>query len=108
MRACPKCGHVDPPEWRQVPWKFDTDHCWTEDFEKLHPAEYEQLMRGHEVVCDEHFCYRFSGKSRKVVWRVWKKMFEWGGKSAFNIPMEAAEHKRDPFQKQLMELCTKK
>jgi len=99
MRVCPECGHVDPPEWRQVPWKFDTDHCHTEDFARMHPEEYEKLMRGHEVVCDEHFCYQFSGKARKVVWRVWKKMFEVGGKSAFHIPMEAAMHKRDPSAK---------
>jgi len=101
MRVCPKCGHVDPPYWRQVPWKFDTDMCWTDDFKRLHPKQYERLMKNHEFAFDECFAYTFSGKAREVVWRVWIKMFEAGGKSAFHIPMEAALHKKDPYQQKL-------
>ena len=106
MRACPNCGYVDPPEWRQVPWKFDVDFCHSEDFARLHPELYKKLMKGHKVVFDEHFAYRFSGKSRKAVWRVWRKLYEWGGMSAFNIPMESVTHKRDPYQRKLNETKT--
>lgn len=110
MRACPNvvkcpgcgreipCGHVDPPYWRQVPWKFEVDMCWTDDFKRLNPEQYKRLMKGHKFAFDECFAYRFSGKARKIVWRVWIKLYEAGGKSAFNIPMEACLHKRDPFQ----------
>lgn len=101
MRICPNCKHVDPPEWRQVPWKFDVDGCHSEDFAKMHPDLHEKLLKGHKVVCDENFAYQFSGKSRKFVWRVWKKMYEWGGKSAFNVPMESVIHKKDPFLKKI-------
>lgn len=101
MRVCPKCGHVDDPLWRQVPWKFDVDFCHTEDFARMHPDLYEELCSGHEFAFDETFAYMFSGKSRKVVWRVWRKMYEWGGKSAFHVPMEAISHKRDPFQREI-------
>ena len=101
MRVCPGCGYVDPPEWRQVPWKFDVDGCHTEDFARLHPEQYQQLMNGHKVVFDDDFAYRFSGKSKKFVWRVWRKLYEWGGKSAFNVPMESVIHNRDPFQTRL-------
>jgi len=103
MRACPNCGHVDPPEWRQVPWKFEVDGCHTEDFAKMHPKEYSRLMKGHYIVCDATFAYRFSGKSKKFVWRVWKKLYASGGKSAFNVPMEAALHKIDPLQRGITE-----
>jgi len=114
MRACPntvtcpncdeeiKCGHVDPEEWRQVPWKFEVDFCHTEDFARLHPDLYKQLESGRKVVLDETFAYRYSGKSKKAVWRVWRKLYEWGGMSAFNIPMEAARHKFDSLQLSLV------
>jgi len=102
LRVCPECGHVDNPLWRQVPWKFDVDFCHSLDFENLHPELYKKLVKGHKIVCDNTFAYRFSGKPRKAVWRVWKKMYECGGKSAFNIPMEGCLHKKDPFQKKLL------
>ncbi|MBA7708216.1 hypothetical protein ES703_117108 [subsurface metagenome] len=101
MRVCPECGYTDPPCWRQVPWKFDTDFARTDDFKRLHPEVYRKLEIGHKIVCDEHFAYRFSGKAKIVVWRVWKKAYECGGKSAFNIPMERALHKLDQFQRKL-------
>ena len=101
MRTCPECGYVDDPLWRQVPWKFDVDFCHTNDFAKLKPELYKKLKRGHKVVLDECFAYRFSGKAKKAVWRVWRKMYEWGGMSAFNIPMESVARKHDPFQKKM-------
>lgn len=88
MRCCPKCGYIDPPEWRRFPWKWDVDFCKTEDFKILHLDLYEKLVAGHEIVFDNNFAYRFSGKAKLVVWRVWIKLWEWGGRSAFSTPME--------------------
>jgi len=101
LRVCPKCGHIDPPYWRQVPWKFDTDMCWTEDFKNLHPEVHAKLEKGHEIVCDDHFAYKFSGKPKTIVWRVWKQSYLDGGKSAFSIPMESVNHRKDPYQQKL-------
>jgi len=75
--------------------------CWTEDFKNLHPEVHAKLEKGHEIVCDDHFAYKFSGKPKTIVWRVWKQSYLDGGKSAFSIPMESVNHRKDPYQQKL-------
>lgn len=37
MRVCPKCGYVDPPEWRPHKHRFDVDYTHIGEFQGLSP-----------------------------------------------------------------------
>ena len=101
MRVCPKCGHNDPPYWRPARHSNPdgtTDICHINDLEFHEPNLAEKLKHNRGVVVqDETFAY-YLGKRAVHVKRVWKKLVEWGGKSAFNIPYEHTRKHADPFQ----------
>lgn len=108
MRVCPKCGHVDPPEWRHMRWSYWIDFCTMEDFQRLKPILAERLNNGEKLVEDEYYVYRLSRSH--VVHR--KALVDYGPQ--FSIPMESYKQKgnatdlrkcwdRDPNQKKLLE-----
>lgn len=107
MRVCPKCGYVDPPEWRGDRWRWEKDYCTLEDFKRLHADLAAQLLDGHRVVTDFHFAYRLRGRARNYVERIWIKLYETFGMSAFNAGgrwVERVKHSDDPFQKRVLEV----
>jgi len=107
MRVCPKCGYVDDARWRQDRWRWEKDWCTLEDFRVMYPKLAKELENGRRVVVDSCFAYRLRGKARHLVERVWVKLYEWGGNSAFGMGVamsgEKVHHMFDPFQKKLFE-----
>lgn len=89
MRVCPKCGHLDPAYWLPSRWRT-TEYCRIEDLESGEEVEVAELLKKvapMEIVTDHASAYRMNEVG--FVERVWIKMYESGGKSAFNLSREA-------------------
>ncbi len=69
MRQCPKCGHIDPPNWRPPPFGPDFDYVRFDEFRELLPDLADEIAHGG-IGFDELYAYRAS-KTRKYVYRVW-------------------------------------
>jgi len=87
MRVCPKCGYVEPPEWRHSRYSYWLDICKLGDFEKLHP-KLATTLKHQDFAEDEDYVYRLMGKSKLTVERKAKIDF-----MTWREPMEHAEHK---------------
>ena len=98
MRVCPKCGYVDRSSWRQNRWRTNVEFIDLSKFELLKPELTKQLLEGHPFATDKLYAYRLSGKTKRIVERVYIKDFEVGGKTAFHIPRERVDHSRDLYQ----------
>ena len=83
MRVCPKCGYVDPPEWRHSKYSYWIDFCEVYGFEKLYPKLHTELVRGVKLVEDKYYLYRITKNKGKVER---KAKVDYGDQ--WNIPME--------------------
>ena len=89
MRVCPKCGHVDPPEWKHRRGSYWIDSITWENFQRLHPDLAGQISV-NVLVEDEHYFYRIN-KTRTRVER--KAKIDYGRQ--FDIPMQKIPNKRN-------------
>ena len=87
MRVCPKCGYIDPPEWRHLRWSYWIDFCSLEEFKVMHPNLAEHLESGEKLVEEGHYVYRLAKKCK--VHR--KAIIDYG--LQFEIPMEHVGNK---------------
>jgi len=83
MRVCPKCGFVDPPEWRHSRYSYWIDFCKTEDFKCLEPEMAKELLNGKKTVEDKNYVYRMTKNGRRIER---KALVDYGYQ--WNIPME--------------------
>lgn len=68
MRVCPKCGHIDPPQWKHCKYSYYIDGITRENFEKLYPDLAKNLKKGRDLTEDELYVYRLT-KTELVVER---------------------------------------
>ena len=104
MKVCCKCGFVDPNYWLPSRWRT-TEYCRIDDLEQneRQVAEKLEIVEPMEIVTDEFYAYRMNEAG--FVERVWIKLYEAGGKSAFNTSREAHHFNpeyRHPKQKKLL------
>ena len=92
MRVCPKCGYIDPPEWRHLRWSYWIDFCTREDFSRLQPNIMARLLNGEKLAKDkaEIYIYRLSGSNN--IHR--KALIDYG--EQFSIPMEHHQYRTIP------------
>lgn len=85
MRVCPKCGFVDPPEWRHSRYSYWIDFTFWDDFERMQPQISEKLKgsMGKKVVEDKDYLFK-TDKSGTKVFR--KAKVDYGYQ--WQIPME--------------------
>lgn len=89
MRVCPKCGYVDPPEWKHSKYSYWIDNCLFEDFKEMNPDLAKVLeVEGHTK--DAHYVYRLTKNKRRVER---KAIVDYG--EQWTIPMEKAYHKHN-------------
>jgi len=105
MKVCPNCGFVDPDYWLPSRWRI-TEYCRIEDLEQNESGIAKSLMekKPMEIVTDQFYAYRMNETG--FVERIWVKLYEVGGKSAFNLSREARHFNpkfRHPKQKTLFE-----
>lgn len=74
MRVCPKCGFIDPPEWKHCKFSYHIDSISFESFCSLYPDLAQRLKTGGAITDDNDYYYRLS-KSLQVVMR--KAKIEW-------------------------------
>ena len=103
MKVCRNCGFVDPPYWLPSRWRT-TEYCKIEDLKENERQIAKQLLKVKpmEIVTDQFYAYRMNEVG--FVERVWVKLYESGGKSAFNLSREAHHFNpkfRHPSQKSL-------
>jgi len=103
MRVCPKCGYVEYEYWRQNRWRTNVEFTKPEEFQHNTPDLYQQLMNGVPTVFDKNYAYRFCGKKKRVVERVWLVEYQVDPKHAFSIPREHKDHVMDLKQRRLLE-----
>ena len=63
MRVCPKCGFIDPPEWKHAKWSYHIDTISLENFERLYPNLTEELLQTGFTE-DKDYVYRLSRSHR--------------------------------------------
>ncbi len=102
MKVCPNCGHVDITHWRQNRWRTQVEFIELSEFKEQDKWLALDLESGHPFVTDKNYAYRLSGRQKWIVERVWIKLFEVGGKSAFHIPAERVNQFEDPWQTKLV------
>jgi len=101
MKVCPKCGFVDRSMWRQNRWRTNVEFLKYKEYpEDIDLEILTKLKSGHAVVLDKLHAHRFSGE---VVERVLRIDYEIAGLSAFHIPREHVDHKKDPYQTKIVE-----
>ena len=93
MRVCPKCGYVDPPEWKHHRWSYWIDICHIEEFKVLQLELANRLLKGEKLVEDKNYIYRLYAKGRQFVQR--KALIDYGYQ--WEPPMEPVNHK-SPFK----------
>ena len=98
---CPNCGFIDRSHWRQNRWRTNVDFLKFRDYpEDIDPKIVERLQAGHVVALDKLHAYRKSGDN--IIERVLRVDYEAGGMSAFHIPREHINHKKDPWQTKIL------
>ena len=89
MRVCPKCGFVNPPEWKHSKWSYWRDTCLLDDLKNLNPSLAKGLeAQGHAK--DENYVYRLTKNKRRVER---KAILDYG--EQWTIPMEKAYDKHN-------------
>lgn len=63
MRVCPKCGFIDPPEWKHAKWSYHIDTISLDNFKQLYPELTKKLLESG-LVEDPHYVYRISKSCR--------------------------------------------
>ena len=105
MKVCPNCGYVDSSHWRQNRWRTQVEFLPLMEFREEQSELARDLEAGKPFVKDGNYAYRLSAKGKWIVERVWIKLLEAGGKSAFHIPAERViTHLQDIYQKKLTDL----
>ena len=89
MRVCPKCGFVDPPEWKHSKYSYWIDNCLFEDFQQLNPELAKELEKAGNAR-DIYYIYRLT-KNKYRVER--KALVDYG--EQWTIPMEKAYDKHN-------------
>ena len=66
LRVCPKCGYIDPMEWRPRSWHThsEIEICRFSDLQNLNLKLAEQVSK-QETVLDKYYAYKLS---RTGVW----------------------------------------
>jgi len=87
MRVCPNCGYVDPLYWKKAHFnnpQGDVEVARIDELE-LHEPHIAELVKDHEAHVRCPFAYYLAPQA---IWvkRIWAKLYEDGGLSAFNIP----------------------
>jgi len=57
MRVCPKCGHIDPGEWKHTKFSYYIDQCSYENFQVLHPKLALKLDDVGKQTEDDNYIY---------------------------------------------------
>ena len=89
MRVCPKCGFVDPPEWKHSKYSYWIDNCTLDDFRHLEP-ELAKIIEVKGSAEDQNYVYRLT-KNKHRVER--KAKVDYG--QQWTIPMERAYDKHN-------------
>ena len=84
MRVCPKCGFVDPPEWKHSKYSYWIDNIRVEDFRRLSPT-LAKILEAQGFGEDEYYIYRIT-KNKTRIER--KAKVDYGNQ--WTIPMEKA------------------
>lgn len=86
MRVCPKCGYVEPIEWRPTSWKAGqyVDCCRLTDLEVLNPQLARELKERKQVI-RKHYVYKLS---RTGVWVLRRWIEIWKIQGWKEIPAE--------------------
>lgn len=74
MRICPKCGFIDPPEWKHCKFSYHIDTIRLEEFINTYPNLAKNLHNGGDITEDENYYYRLT-KTKLTVFR--KAKIEW-------------------------------
>lgn len=100
MRVCPKCGFIEPMEWRPSSWKSGQyiDLCRVSDLENLEPELFKKLKDKPigETILEGYYAYRIT-KTGVWVQRRWIEIYKiqkW-----FEIPAEI-HHKPKEVKKE--------
>jgi len=56
MRVCPKCGFVDPPQWKHSKYSYWIDNIRLEDFRELYP-ELAKELEANKTAKDKDYVY---------------------------------------------------
>jgi len=94
MRVCPKCGYIDPPEWRHSKYSYWIDWTELENFKKLHPKLANDFQNGLKITEDEDYFYRIMKHGRSVER---KAKVDYG--EQWNVPMEKRNQIPHDFRK---------
>lgn len=84
MRVCPKCGFIDPPQWKHSKYSYWIDNIRLEDFRELYP-ELAKELEATLTARDKDYIYRIT-KNKSRVER--KAIVDYG--EQWTIPMERA------------------
>ena len=86
MRICPKCGYVDPPEWRHSRFDFNADYCRFDNApqEVSHIVEILKDKKNFQPLAEGPCIYYRRGKGGIYLYRV--------SKEDFKIPRERKKH----------------
>ena len=84
MRVCPKCGYIDPPEWKHSKYSYWIDNITIDDFQKLSPTLLK-ILEDQKFAEDEFYVYRLTKNKRRVER---KAKVDYG--QQWTIPMEKA------------------
>jgi len=99
MRVCSKCGHEEAPYWLWSRWRC-VEYTRIENLEKDAPqltAYFKDNPKG--VYLTKHHAHICKGTLQKGIYieRIPRKLYEQGGRSAFNLSREA--HHQHPTYK---------
>jgi len=99
MRICPKCGFVDPPEWKNLHFQLYHEYMIFDDFQRLYPQLAARLKQNPKIIFDDKKQNAYHLTKAGYVHRVpaylitdEKKWFH--ASSLYEKP-------KDPFQKKL-------
>ena len=96
MRVCPKCGYVDPLQWKNLPMRLYGEYMTFEEFKELYPTIAEQLRQNPKIVFNEYNAYHLSKAG--YVHRCPKILCQNG---RFYHESSTKEKPKDPFQRKL-------
>ena len=74
MRVCPKCGYIDPPEWKHCKYSYHIDNISFDNFKQLYPELAKNFKRGGDLTEDKDYVYRltktelFVSRKAKIEW----------------------------------------
>lgn len=89
MRVCPKCGYIDPPQWRtSIKGYSYTEY---ENFKELHPDLAKKVTsQKHVISKDNLYVYHLTRGGFVERWAIMENpTYE----KSWSIPMEKAKHR---------------